>query len=63
MQAYVGKVQRWTFLHRRKTLNGKKPEGKGDSPSGYREAFVVPFSDKLDEQIYKGLSVLVVWNP
>ena len=36
--------------HKGKTLNGKKPEGKGDLLRGNKWAFVVPFSDRSDEQ-------------
>ena len=46
----MGKIQRWTFPRKGMTLNGKKPKGKGDVLSGYRETFMAPFSERLNEQ-------------
>ena len=59
----MGKIQRWTFPHKGTDLNGKKPKGKADDVlSGYRGTFMAPFSERLNEQTYKRLSVLIVWN-
>ena len=51
------------FFHtKREDFQWEKTESGGDFLSGYTWALVAPFSDRLKEQTYKGLSVLGACN-